>query len=33
MLNGPRSPAWTQAAVKLPSAMAVLEHGIGFPPR
>ncbi|MFF8382132.1 ornithine carbamoyltransferase [Streptomyces kanasensis] len=29
VLDGPRSLAWTQAAMKLPSAMAVLEWAIG----
>jgi ornithine carbamoyltransferase/carbamoyltransferase len=29
VLDGPRSLAWTQAAMKLPSAMAVLEWTIG----
>ncbi|MEV6551101.1 ornithine carbamoyltransferase [Streptomyces sp. NPDC051597] len=33
VLDGPRSLAWTQAAMKLPSAMAVLEHTIGLRPR
>ncbi|MEU2059155.1 ornithine carbamoyltransferase [Streptomyces sp. NPDC013455] len=32
VLDGPRSLAWTQAAMKLPSAMAVLEHGSGSLP-
>ncbi|MEU6669544.1 ornithine carbamoyltransferase [Streptomyces sp. NPDC046727] len=32
VLDGPRSLAWTQSAMKLPSAMAVLEHVAGAPP-
>ncbi|MFF5531498.1 ornithine carbamoyltransferase [Streptomyces cinerochromogenes] len=32
VLDGPRSLAWTQAAMKLPSAMAVLEHATGSLP-
>ncbi|WP_309141862.1 ornithine carbamoyltransferase [Streptomyces griseicoloratus] len=31
VLDGPRSLAWTQAAMKLPSAMAVLEHTASLP--
>ena len=31
-LDGPRSLAWTQATMKLPSAMAVLEHTVGLLP-
>ncbi|MCE0445161.1 hypothetical protein LT493_08930 [Streptomyces tricolor] len=31
-LDGPRSLAWTQAAMKLPSAMAVLEQATGSLP-
>lgn len=33
VLDGPRSLAWTQAATKLPSGMAVLEHTVGLPAR
>ncbi|MFF1476752.1 hypothetical protein ACFVYD_04080 [Streptomyces sp. NPDC058301] len=33
VLDGPRPLAWTQAAMKLPSAMAVPEHTIGPWPR
>ncbi len=32
VLDGPRSLAWTQATMKLPSAMAVLEHTVGLLP-
>ncbi|MFH9657419.1 ornithine carbamoyltransferase [Streptomyces sp. NPDC017248] len=32
VLDGPRSLAWTQAAMKLTSAMAVLEHAAESPP-
>ncbi|MFF7367580.1 ornithine carbamoyltransferase [Streptomyces tricolor] len=32
VLDGPRSLAWTQAAMKLPSAMAVLEQATGSLP-
>ncbi|MEU4352403.1 hypothetical protein [Streptomyces sp. NPDC023838] len=33
VLEGPRSLAWTRAAMRLPSAMAVPEHTVGLWPR